>query len=471
MEASRIPKSSSVDSNLTNTGSVNTKIKLSPWRKVAYALADGGNNLSYSFVISFLMFFATDVYGVGAAAIGTVILVSRIFDAVTDPLIGGISDKTRSRWGVYRPWIIFAAIPLVIINTLTFTTMPFATELGKTIYICSMFMILVIVYSCVNIPYSAMTASLTQDTDERASLSTYRLFVAVTFSSFVIGTATLPLVNLVGQGDLAKGFFWTSVLYGAVALLLYFISFLGTKEVVVPKVEKQSFKEMFGSMKGNTPAWILSLGFLIMGLFFYGRASTYAYYFTYNAGDMNLLTAFSLFFGVGALIGVVLVPIIGSRVSNKGHLPLWGFFIGGILLVLVYFIDPTTQWNLFIILNIAIAALLIGAQTMMYGMVPDTVEYGEHKTGIRAAGFISSFINFFLKLGMAVGTSGVAFLLAYFGYQAGADQPMEVLTAINLIMNLVPGILSVITGLVFIAYKLDKKTYYNLVSEIDEKSK
>lgn len=442
-----------------------TKIKLSPWRKIGYALADGGNNFSYSFIISFLLFFATDVFGVGAAVIATIILVARVIDAVLDPIIGGLADRTRSRWGSYRPWILFGSIPLCILLVLCFSAIPFESDIAKTVYVCVVFTLAMIVYSCVNIPYSAATAVITRDADERASTTAYRLVVAVAIGTFVIGQVTLPLVSLYSgpDGDAARGWFLTALTYALVAMALYVISFLSIKEVLAPPMEKQTFGEMFTAMKHNGPAWILSFGFFVMGLFYYARSSAYIYYFTYVAGDQNLYTSFMLFFAFGSLAGAVIVPIVGPRLRNKSHLVIVGFFVSGALMVICTFLQPAANWPLFVALNVVIAFTIIAAMTMMYGMVPDTTEYGEWKTGTRAAGFISAFITFALKVGMAVGISSIGFLLAGMGYQAGGEQPSDVLATINALTNLVPGVGALIGGIVFLFYRLDRKTYDDIL--------
>jgi sugar (glycoside-pentoside-hexuronide) transporter len=455
----------------TLTGSTrleDTKIKLSPWRKLAYALADGGNNFSYSFIISFLLFFATDVFGVGAAVIAAIILVARVVDAVLDPIIGGLADRTRTRWGSYRPWILFGSIPLCILLVLCFSAIPFESEVAKTIYLCVVFMLAMIVYSCVNIPYSAATAVITRDADERASVTSYRLVVAVAIGTFIIGQVTLPLVEFFSgpEGDAARGWFLTALVYAVVAMALYIVSFLNIKEVLAPQEEKQTFREMFRAMRGNGPAWILSFGFLVVGLFYYGRSSAYIYYFTYVAGDQALYTSFMLFFAIGSLAGAAFVPIIGPKLKNKAHLVVAGFLIAGVLMVVCDFMNPTDNWPLFVGINVVIAFCIIAAMTMMYGMVPDTTEYGEWKTGTRAAGFISAFITFALKVGMAIGISSIGFLLAGMGYQAGQAQSSETLSSINMLTNLLPGVGAIVGAIVFMFYRLNRKKYNEILDQV-----
>ncbi|MEH6995599.1 MFS transporter, partial [Neobacillus drentensis] len=179
-----------------------------------------------------------------------------------------------------------------------------------------------------------------------------------------------------------------------------------------------------------------------------------------------LYSTFMLFFALGSLIGTLFVPIIGKKLKNKATLPKFAYIFGGILMIIIFFVDPKTNWTLLIILNFLAVILTIGSSAMMYAMIPDCTEYAEHKTGIRAAGFISAFITFLLKVGMAIGTSGIGFVLAAMGYHAGAVQTPSVLFGINLFNNLIPGILAIIGGSLFFAYKLDKDTYYKMLDEI-----
>ncbi len=454
-----------------STVAVNTKIKLPVWRKIGYALADGGNNFSYSFIISFLVFFATDVVGVAAAIIGGIVLGSRLLDAVLDPIIGGLADRTRTRWGTYRPWILFGSIPLCVLLVLCFTVLPIESIAVKTVFLCVVFVLSIIVYSCVNIPYSAATAVITRDTDERASVTSYRLIVAVTVGIFIIGQATLPLVEFFGGGDTTspRGWLLTALVYAAAAFVLYLISFFTIDEIVQPHVEKQTFGEMIGAMKGNGPAWILSAGFLLLGVFYYGRNSTYMYYFTYVAGDQNLYTPFMMCVAIGSLLGAFAVPIIGPKLANKATFPIGAFIVAGVLMIAAQFIDPVANWWLFLVINVVTSFGIVGGMTMMYGMVPDTTEYGEWKTGIRAAGFISAFITFALKVGMAIGISSIGFVLDAFDYVAGAEQSAGTITAINVLMNLGPGILALVCAAVFLKYKLNKAAYYQIVDEVESR--
>ncbi|WP_420491124.1 MFS transporter, partial [Neobacillus drentensis] len=157
-------------------------------------MGDSANNLSYAFVISFFAYYCTDVFKISAAAVGLILLVPRLFDAVFDPFVGGLADRTRSKWGSYRPWILFGAIPLAILNILCFAPVPIASEGGRVVYMSIIFVLFICTYSCVNIPYSAMTTNLTQDANERVSLTTFRLVAVILTSILLISLATLPLV-------------------------------------------------------------------------------------------------------------------------------------------------------------------------------------------------------------------------------------------------------------------------------------
>lgn len=444
-------------------------IILSPGRKALYALGDVGNNFSWTFISSFLMFFWTDIMGVGAAIAGTIMMLSRVWDAINDPLIGRAADRTKSKWGRYRPWIIRFTVPLAIINILCFTNMPIEDATGKAIYACVTFFILVLVYTCVNVPYSAMTASLTLNARDRGTLSSVRLFFAYGTALFIT-VFTLPLVNGFGGGDTASGFFKVAIMYSCIMIVLHVICFKGTKEVVEYPHENISLKECFKALKGNKPVWILAFAFMVYGLFNYGRSATSLYYFSYVAGDPMLYSTYSLF-NVGiTMFGIFLTPFIARKFKNKATVPIIGYAMFGIGCISQFFVDPTTSAGLGILYGTT-ALMAVGGGfgvAMIYGMVPDTTEYTQHKYGLRAAGFISAIVNFFLKVGMAIGVSLTGWLMGALGYVANQAQNPAVLQGITFMFALLPGIMALVCVLMLRAYKLDNKTHENIINDLKQ---
>lgn len=442
-------------------------IKLSPLQKCGYAIGDFGNNFSWSFVSAFLMYFWTDSLGIAAGTAGAIIGVSRIWDAINDPLVGRWSDRTKSKWGRYRPWMLFASIPLAVLNVLCFTDFGIQSNTGRAIYATATFFILVFIYTCVNVPYSAMEAAVTLDARERGSLATYRLFFAYVAAA-IISYGTQRFVMWFGNGDDSKGYFYTALVFSIVMVICHMVCVRSTKEVVDSPHEDIPYTESFKALKGNMPVIILSAGFLIYGLFNYGRSAVALYYFTYNADNALGYATYSLINLGSSMVGILLLGTFSAKLKNKATVPMVGFFVTGILTIAIYFVNPASSGGLMIIyIMTAIMGVCLGmATTMIYGMVPDTTEYTQYHYGMRASGFISAVVNFFLKVGMAIGVAGAGVIMSAMGYVAGTAQSPNVLTGINLIFTLVPGILAIITAVMLKFYPLDHATYEEILEKL-----
>jgi GPH family glycoside/pentoside/hexuronide:cation symporter/probable glucitol transport protein GutA len=313
-----------------------------------------------------------------------------------------------------------------------------------------------------------MQAALTLDSQERASVASFRLFFAFSTSLF-IANMTLRFVGWFGGGDQARGFMLTALFYALIMITLHLICFKNTREVVETKVEKIPYKAAFASLKGNGPVLILAFAFLVYGFFNYGRSATALYYFTYNAGNRMIFATYSLFNMGGQMAGTLLMPFVARKLKNKASVPRIGWAVGGIMLLAMFLIDPQSSIVVLFGLQL-ICSLGFGmAASMVYGMVPDTTEYTQHKYGLRASGFISAVINFFLKVGMAFGTAGVGWIMALCGYIPNKPQTPEVLMGIRVMFTLVPGILALFAVFLLAFYKLDKSTYNTMVCELQEK--
>ena len=445
-------------------------IKLSPAKKAGFAIGDFGNNFSWSFVSSFLLYFWTDCIGLGAGIASSIIGVSRIWDAINDPIIGRAADMTKSKHGRYRPWVIWFTIPLAVINILCFTDFGFQSQIAKAVYCAVTFFILVLVYTCVNVPYSAMEAAVTLDARERGSLATYRLFFAY-MAATIIGYCTQHFVIKFGGGNASRGYMFTAIMYSIIMVASHVICFKSTKEVVNVPHEKVSVKQNFAAIKGNWPVIILSAGFLVYGLFYYGRSAVTLYYFTYNGGNALAYATYSLINLVSSVVGIICLGTFSKKLKNKATVPMVGFLVAGVITFAHYFIDPTTSAGLILIyvLTFVIGFFMGMTTTMIYGMVPDTTEWTQLKYGIRASGFISAFVNFFLKIGMAIGVTGVGLLMAATGYIANQTQNGATLNAINLMFSIVPGVLSIVTAILMKFYPIDQKTYDGVLKELAEK--
>ena len=448
---------------------VDTNIKIPFWKAACFGLGDFGNNFVWTFVGSYLMIFYTDVFGIPMAAVSLLMLIARAWDAINDPIIGGLSDRTRTRWGRYRPWVLLMSFPTAIITVLTFWAHPDWSNTSNIVYMYVTYALLVFCYTGVNIPYSAMTSVLTQNTDERAKLSTMRITLA-NISIAGIGIIVIPMVSALGKGDAAMGYRLTAVIFVLIFMCCSAVVFATQKEVVPPPVKhKYPLRVQFKSMLANRPFLIAFCGQLLWGFFIHGRGSMYTYYFKYVQGDAGLMSLYNLVGLVPLVAGCYLFKAWYNVDGNKGRVTAYGCIGAGIAMILMRFTSPIGSPVLFYALC-AISKFFEGVLASgIYGVIPDTVEYGQLKTGVRNDGFLSAFISLGNKFGIALGSAGVAAILAVLGFQANVTQTPLVSGTINNFFTVIPGILSVLCGIVFLFYKIDRKTFNDILSKLNDK--
>lgn len=436
--------------------------------KIAYGFGDVGCNFSWSFVASFLMIFYTDVFGIGMGAVATLMLAARIWDAVNDPMIGALSDKTHTRWGRYRPWLLIAAPLTTIVLILTFWAHPGWSQTAKIIYMSITYCVLVLGYTCVNLPYGTLCGAMTQNIDERAQINTSRSVCAMVAIG-IINIVTVPLVKYFGDGTLssARGFLCVAVIYGLIFTACHWFCFAKTREVVeVPKNQKLPIGLQLRAVTKNKPYLIAVLGQLLFGFILYGRNADLIYYFKYVEGNENLFSFFSLVIIIPSIIGASLFPVVFRWTKNKGWAASVFAFLMGISMIVLYFFSPRTSPVLFYIFAALAQFFFSGFNTAIYAIIPDCVEYGEWKTGLRNDGFQYAFISLGNKIGMALGTSLLALMMGAAGYVANAEQSEEVKSVIHHAFSTIPGTLWIITAIVLLFYKLNKTTYNKIVEEI-----
>jgi sugar (glycoside-pentoside-hexuronide) transporter len=425
-----------------------------------YAVGDFGINLYFISVMTYLLYFYTDVMGLSAVAAGGVFAVARFIDAVTDPLMGAIAERTRSRWGRMRPYLLFGAIPLGLISVLTFTV-PDVGEGGKLAWAYATYILFGLIYTVVTIPYATLTASLTADYQARTQLSTYRIGCAFA-GGFLVSVGTMPFVSLFS--DQALGFQTLMVVFGVVATLLLWVSFGTTAEVVQPKIEKIALKDSLRAVTFNRPLLVV-IGIFSCGMLsFTVRQTTTAYFFIYNVGEPSLI---AWFFGITLgcmLIGIWLVPTLAGRFGKAGATRL-GAYLTIVACLGFYFtpydaIVPLFVWGCLIALGGTPVAVL------GWAMIPDTVEYAEWKHGVRADGAIYATASFFQKLAKTIGGAGVAFVLGLAGYVANQPRSAQALEAIHAVLTLVPvGIMLLLIVLTKI-YSLDQRRHGEIVAQL-----
>ncbi len=434
-------------------------------QRLSYAVGDFGINLYFMSAMTFLLFFYTEVYGLSAAVAGGVFLVARIVDAVTDPIMGFIADHTRSRWGKFRPYVLYGPVPLGLIAVAMFTVPGFG-DFGKVVWAYATYTLFGIAYTVVTIPYAAMTVVMTDDYQERTRLTTLRIGCAFA-GGIVVSVGLLQLVGWFGGG--AGGFQAAMIVFSVVGTALLWVTFAGTGERITPThtAHRLSLADGARALVANPPLIVVVLLFTLGMLALTVRLTAAPYYFKYNMGREDLL---SLYFGVTLpvmFLGLIAVPWLSRRVGKAGGIRAGAVFamIGA---VGFYFTPPDNVAMVFVwgsVLAIGGAPIAV----LGWAMIPDTVEYAEWRTGVRAAGLTFAEASFFQKLAKAVGGAGVAALLAAFGYVSNTAQSETTLAAILWTMSVVPFVIQILLIAVSLAYRLDERAHARIVGELKDR--
>ncbi len=442
--------------------------KLSIVEKVGYSLGDSAANFIFQTVMMFLMFFYTDILGISAAVAGTIFLATRIFDAFNDPMMGAIADRTNTRWGKFRPWVLITAVPFGVIGILMFTA-PNLSPTGKIIYAFITYNLMMIIYTINNVPYCAMTGVLTGDSIERTGLSQYR-FIFAMLATFVVQSFSLDLVKYFGKGDNAKGYQLTMVLFCSLAMIFFVITFFTTKERVKPDPkQKTSLKRDISDLMHNKQ-W-LAIFFLTVFIFVYLalRGSVTLYYFKYYVGREDLFGRFNML-GMGVtLIGILFSKPLAIRFGKRNTFMVC-LFLTAVFASVYAFLPPNAIFLIFAF-NVLLSLSYAPTIPMLWAMMADVADYGEWKTGRRATGMTFSATTFGLKMGLSLGGALSGWLLSYYGYVANQEQTEFTLKGIRLMMSIFPAIPFFIGVAVLFLYKIDKKTEIVMTEELIERRK
>lgn len=454
--------------------------KLTLKEKIGYSVGDTASNLFFQTFILFMLYFYTDVFGLSAAAVGTMFLVTRVWDAVNDPIMGMIADRTNSRWGKFRPYLLFVAVPFGIIGVLTFTTPDFDPN-GKLIYAYVTYTLMMMFYTAINVPYSALMAVITPNSMERTVLSSFR-FVAAFMGGVIVQSTTMSLVEYFGAGNEAVGWQWAMGLLSGLAIVLFFITFFTTKErVLPPKEQKSDFKKDLKDLFSNKP-WLLIAGATVFQLtYIVIRGSSITYYFKYYIQDQQLklfgnvidlstavfTSSFLLTGTIATILGAVLTKWISKTIDKKNTYS--GFLIlSAGLNVFFYFLTPENVVLIFL-LNILLSFFLGPVSVLQWAMYTDTADYSEWKNGRRATGLIMSASLFALKLGLTLGGALAGWTLAYYGFIANEIQNEETIKGIKMLMSFFPAIIGILGGLLIIWYPLTNKMMEKIEIDLTER--
>lgn len=434
--------------------------------KISYGFGDFASSTFWTLFSMFLLYFYTDVFGITAAAAGTMFLVARFWDTTNDPIMGMICDRTSTRWGKFRPYLLFGALPFTIIGVLTFTT-PDLGPSGKLIYAYVTYTLMMMVYTAVNVPYASLLGVMTKNSDERTSLASFRFIGGFCAGLMVTSTANYLVEYFKTTGDLASSYQKTVAIYAIIAGVFFVLTFLGTKERLNPEeVKSSSFKVDLSDLFKNKP-WFIMLGASIAVLIFNSlRGGAILYYFKYFIGNQNVtyfgevshgtLSAAYMSSGFAtSLIGVIMAIPISNRIGKKNTFILSGL-ICGVLSILFFFLPPT-QIELIFIINIFIGIFSAMAFPLIWAMYGDVSDYSELKTGRRATGLIFSSSSMSQKLGWTIGGAISGWILAAFGFIANDIQTDESILGIRLMISIFAAVGVILSIVIMFFYPLTEK--------------
>ena len=440
--------------------------RISVVEKVGYGLGDTATNLVWRTLMVFLPIFYTDVFGITAASVGTLLLVCRFWDGITDFIMGLIADRTQTRWGKFRPWILWMAVPFGILTILTFTTPDLSTT-GKLIYAYITYSGLIIVFTASNVPYSALMGVMSPDPNERTSLSSYRFFFAF-FGGLITQGLNIYLVDFFGHGDDVLGYKYTMTLFAVLSVIFFLVTFLTTKERVKPKmIQHSSLKRDLKDLFKNQPWFILFL----LGIFFVTmttlKQGVTMYYFKYYVGNVHLATSFMIAGLAAAMIAAALTERLTRLIGRKGTMRA-SLVLAFVSSALLFFARPEDIFAIF-----ALGTLTEFSTgpivALFFAMLADSADYSEWKNGRRATGLVFSAGTLSLKFGTGIAGALIGWLLTIFGYTANVAQSSHALDGIRSLISVLPAIVALLALAVFSFYKLDESFLKQIQQELQDR--
>ena len=449
--------------------------------KIGYGFGDMASSMFWKLFGTYLLFFYTDVFGIAAAAVGTMFLITRIWDTFFDPVVGVIADRTKSKWGKFRPYLLYVAVPFGIIGVLTFTVPSFSGT-GMLLYAYITYSIMMMIYSLINVPYASLLGVISADPKQRNTFASFRM--AFAFAGSLIALALIePLVTIFSKKaggiiNLKSGWQLAVMVIAAICVLLFILCFSWVKERVQPlKDERSSLKSDVRDLFKNRPWWIL-LGAGVAALIFNSiRDGATLYYFKYVIQNTEafkisatVITWSTLYLIVGQganIIGVILASPVANRIGKKNTF-LWAMGTATLLSIIFYWLNAEQIILIFLFqFFISICAGIIFP--LLWSMYADIVDYSEWKTGRRATGLIFSSSSMSQKLGWTIGGALTGWLLGAFGFKANVLQGSEVQTGIRLMLSFLPAAGALLSVLFIAWYPLSEKRVIEITGDLQEK--
>jgi GPH family glycoside/pentoside/hexuronide:cation symporter len=492
--------------------------KLSFFEKAGYSAADSAANFVFMTMILFQLNFYTDVFGLTAGAAAAILLWPRLWDAVADPIVGILADRTNSRWGKFRPWIAFTAVPWAVVMVLAYTTPKGWSMSALIAYAAITNTMLMTIYSMNNMPYAALGGVMTGDINERASLNSFR-FIAVNIAQFIVGGFTLPLMRRFAGPEHNDQHGWQVVMmiWAALCLVLFMITFFSTRERIKPVVETKSspLQDMTDLLKNNPWKVMFAMTLFHFAILSFRGGALYNYYHHYadkasmydfvaqlgltappleagqqptgvlgkwlgyivysNRADLatsNVADVFNSIInmvGTGTTIIVILLSPGLARRFGKKAVAIAGFALAAVGSLGYYFLPPTSAGGMFI-LTIVVAIFYAPTIALIWAIYADVADYSEWKTGRRFTGMVFATIGFALKSGLALGSAGFLWIMAgFFKYDTKLPDAPDAIVGFRFCSGIVVGILFAVCTVLLVCYQLNKRTTIQMADELAER--
>jgi glucuronide carrier protein len=440
-------------------------MKIRRGQYLGYAAGEVANNLTFSTVSAFLLIYYTDVAGISAATAGTLFLVVRIWGGATDLFAGNRVDATSTRWGRFRPYLLFGSVPLLALLVALFSIPSALSDDAKIVWALVSYALFQLAYSFVNIPYGSLGAAMTQDPAERARFSAGRV-VAASLTILLIAVVVSPQIS--SSGDLQRSLTITTIVFAVIGLALYLWCFATTREAIQRDEESASVRETVAMMRHNRPLILLCASSLLFLTGMFSVQTVGVYYARDVLGNADLYVVMTLVQTVGMIAAAAVVPKAVEAIGKKRTYIVAGVVAGvaGVAVAVAPGSAPAIGIALFGLLGLGLGAI----NTLIFALQPDTVEYGEWKSGVRAEGGSYSLLSFTRKAGQGVGGAVAAYTIGLGGYVSGAESQSDAaLTAIRVAVGALPAAVILAAAGVMLAYPLSEKALRRIVAELAER--
>jgi glycoside/pentoside/hexuronide:cation symporter, GPH family len=442
-----------------------TIIKVPLREKISYGVADMGFNFYWATIATFLMIYYTDTFGISAGAAGAMMFTIKIVNAFTDPLIGAAADRTQTRFGKFRPYLLWIPIPLACAAVLTFTT-PNLNENGKIAWAYGSYLLMMVCYTCINIPYNALSGVMSADPQERSTINSLR-FIFAFVGGAIVTNVTLDLVHFFGGGDDKLGWQLTMLAWSIVASLLFAWTFFNTRERIAPALtQKTNVLQDIKDLTHNRPWVVLFFLALIIMITITLRSMAAAYYFKYVVGQADLIKYFVPAYMIAAAVGASLTGVMTKFIDKKILMIL--LMSATVVLSCAFYFVPNNNIIAIFGLQIALGFVLGPKSPLAFSMYADAADYNVWRTGRRATAMTFAAATFSQKLGTALASVVIGSVLTRLDYVANQTQTAASQNGIVLLMSIVPAFFALLAVMVMFFYNLDNKKLVEIQSDLLE---